>query len=52
MRNEPVFGEEERVALEYANAITSNCDVKDPLFTSLRRFYDDAIVELTAVSAW
>ena len=50
----PLYDEAERVALEYADAITlSDVDVSDDLFARLRRFYDDdAIVELTAVIAW
>ena len=45
---------EERVALEYADAITlSDQDVSDDLFAKVRQFYDDdAIVELTAIIAW
>ena len=50
----PLFSDAERVALEYADAITlSDHDVSDELFTRLRRFYaDDALVELTAIIAW
>ena len=50
----PLYTEAERVALEYADAITlSDRDVDDALFARLRRFYDDdAVVELTAVIAW
>ena len=50
----PLFSDAERVALEYADAITlSDLDVSDELFTRLRRFYaDDALVELTAIVAW
>ena len=50
----PLYTEAERVALEYADAITlSDCEVTDELFGRLRRFYeDDALVELTAVIAW
>jgi alkylhydroperoxidase family enzyme len=50
----PHFSDAERVALEYADAITlSDLDVSDELFTRLRRFYaDDALVELTAIIAW
>ncbi|HKR58134.1 MAG TPA: hypothetical protein VJS64_00270 [Pyrinomonadaceae bacterium] len=48
------FTPAERVALEYADAITlSDQDVGDELFARLKEFYDDdAIVELTAVIAW
>jgi alkylhydroperoxidase family enzyme len=50
----PLYGEEERVALEYADAMTiTGRDVSDELFAGLRRFYDDdALVELTAIIAW
>ncbi len=50
----PLYGEEERVALEYADSMTiTGRDVTDELFERLRRFYDDdALVELTAVIAW
>lgn len=50
----PLYGEAERVALEYADAMTiTGRDVSDALFSRLRACYnDDAIVELTAVIAW
>ena len=50
----PLYDAAERVALEYADAMTlSDREVDDGLFARLRRFYeDDAIVELTAVIAW
>lgn len=50
----PLYDEAERVALEYADAMTlSHREVDDALFARLRRSYDDdAIVELTAVIAW
>ncbi len=50
----PLFGEAERVALEYADAMTiTGRDVDDELFARLRRHYDDdALVELTATIAW
>ena len=50
----PLYSDAERVALEYADAITlSDRDVDDDLFTRLREHYDDdAIVELTEVVAW
>lgn len=50
----PLYGDAERVALEYADAMTlSDREVGDELFARLRRFYDDdALVELTAVIAW
>ena len=49
-----LYDEAERVALEYADAITlSDRDVTDDLFARVRRhFDDDEIVELTAVIAW
>ena len=48
------YDEAERLALEYADAITlGNRDVSDELFARLREFYDeDSIVELTVISAW
>jgi alkylhydroperoxidase family enzyme len=50
----PLYREAERVALEYADAMTlSGREVSDELFARLRRFYDDdALVELTAIIAW
>ena len=50
----PLYTDAERVALEYADCITlSERDVDDALFDGLRQFYDDnALVELSAVSAW
>jgi len=50
----PLYTEAERVALEYADAITlSDRDVGDDLFARVRCFYDDdAVVELTEVIAW
>ena len=50
----PLYTEAERVALEYADAITLNDrDVGDDLFARIRRFYDDdAVVELTEIVAW
>ena len=50
----PHYDDAERVALEYADAMTlSDREVEDELFARLRRFYDDdALVELTAVIAW
>ncbi len=50
----PLYDEAERVALEYADAITlSDRDVNDELFERVRRhFDDDALVELTATIAW
>ena len=49
----PLYSEAERVALEYADCMTiSGREVSDDLFARLRRFYDDALVELTAIIAW
>jgi alkylhydroperoxidase family enzyme len=50
----PLFTEAERVALEYADAMTlSDREVGDDLFARLRNVYgDDAIVALTAIIAW
>jgi alkylhydroperoxidase family enzyme len=49
-----LYSDAERIALEYADAITlSERDVDDELFARLRGFYDDdALVELTAIVAW
>ena len=50
----PLYNDAERVALEYADAMTiTGRDASDDLFARLRAHYDnDAIVELTAVIAW
>jgi alkylhydroperoxidase family enzyme len=50
----PLYTEAERVALEYADAMTiTGRGVSDELFARLRGFYnDDEIVELTEVIAW
>ena len=50
----PLYTAAERVALEYADAMTiTGRDVSDELFARLREFYgDDEIIELTAVIAW
>ena len=50
----PLYGEAERAALAYADAITfTDRDVDDELFARLRAHYDDdAIVELTMIIAW
>ena len=49
-----LFDEDERLALEYADAITlTDRDVDDDLFGRLRhRWDDDTLVELTEVIAW
>ena len=50
----PLYDEQERTALEYADAITlTDRDVGDVLFERVRgHFGDEALVELTAVIAW
>ncbi len=50
----PLFDDDERLALEYADAITmTDRDVSDALFTRLRtRWDDDVLVELTEIIAW
>ncbi len=50
----PLYSENERVALEYADCMTiTDREVSDELFSRLRRFYgDDALVELTEIIAW
>ena len=50
----PLYSEEERAALEYADSMTiTGREVSDEMFERLRRAYtDDAIVELTAIIAW
>jgi alkylhydroperoxidase family enzyme len=49
-----LFDDDERLALEYADAITlSDRDVDDKLFARLRgRWDDDTLVELTEIIAW
>ena len=51
---EPPYEEAERVALEYADAITlSDRDVDEDLFERVRDLSgEDALIELTAVIAW
>ena len=53
-RTSPLYSAEERLALEYADAMTiTGREVTDQFFESLRGSYsDDAIVELTAIIAW
>ena len=50
----PLFTEAEKVALEYADAMTdTGRDVEDELFRRLKRHYDDdTIAELTMIIAW
>ena len=52
--NNDLYSEAERIALEFADAMTiTGRDVSDELFARLRHFYDeDAVVELTATIAW
>ncbi len=49
-----LFTEAEKVALEYADAITdTRRDVDDGLFARLQRHYDDdTIAEMTMIIAW
>ena len=50
----PLFSDEERLALEYADRMTiTNEDVSDEFFEKLREVYnEDELVELTAIIAW
>ena len=50
----PLFTDQEKVALEYADAITeTRRDVDDALFARLQRhFDDDTIAEMTMIIAW
>ena len=50
----PLFSDEEKVALEYADAMTdTRRDVDDDLFMRMQRHYDDdTIAELTMIIAW
>ena len=52
--NSGLYSELERVALEFADAMTiTGRDVSDELFARLRGFFDDdALIELTATIAW
>lgn len=49
-----LYSAEEKVALEYADAMTlSDQDVSDELFERVRAIYNEAeIIELTEVIAW
>jgi alkylhydroperoxidase family enzyme len=49
-----LFTEAEKVALEYADAMTdTRRDVEDELFSRLQKHYDDdTIAELTMIIAW
>ena len=50
----PLFTDAEKVALEYADAITdTHREVDDALFARLQRHYDDdTIAELTMIITW
>ena len=50
----PLFTNAEKVALEYADAMTdTRQDVDDELFAGVRRHYDDdTIAEMTMIIAW
>ena len=50
----PLFSDAEKVALEYADAITdTHRDVDDELFARVQRCYDDdTIAEMTMIIAW
>ena len=50
----PLYEDREKIALEYADAMTiTTLDVSDELFSRLRSFFDDdALVELTEIIAW
>ena len=50
----PLFSDAEKVALEYAGAITvTRRDVDDELFARVQRHYDDdTIAEMTMIIAW
>ena len=52
--NNDLYTEPERVALEFADAMTiTGRDVSDELCARVRNFYDeDALIELTATIAW
>ena len=52
--NSPLFSDAEKVALEYADAMTeTRRDVSNELFARMRRNYDDdTIAELTMIIAW
>ncbi len=50
----PLFSDAEKVAPEYAEAITdTRRDVEDELFGRLQKYYDDdTIAELTMIITW
>jgi alkylhydroperoxidase family enzyme len=53
-QNSPLFAERERLALEYAEAMTrSDVGVTDALFSRVKsEFDDDAVIELTGLIAF
>src|SRR5450631_1886865 len=53
-QNNPLFAERERIALEYAEAMTrSDVGVTDALFSRVKsEFDDDAVIELTGLIAF
>jgi alkylhydroperoxidase family enzyme len=53
-RSNPNFSETERLALEYADRMTSTpVEISDALFARLREKFSDAqLVELTSAIAW
>ena len=50
----PLFSDAEKVALEYADAMTDTSqDVDDELFARMQQHYDDdTIAEMTMIIAW
>jgi alkylhydroperoxidase family enzyme len=51
--NSPMFSDQERVALAYAESITTASSVPDDVFKNVRQhFSDDEIIELTATITW
>ena len=50
----PLFSDAEKVALEYADAMTeTRRDVSNELFARMQRHYDDdTVAELTMIIAW
>ena len=50
----PLYDDQERVALEYADAMTlSDSDVEEGLFERVQAAFDeDAVVEIAAVISW
>ena len=49
----PLFSEAEKVALEYADAITvTSRDVDDALFARMQRHYDDDTFRIPSQGLW